>query len=509
MTRRAPASVTVYLCLVLLVMLAFVLALMESARLAALQAMSQRHARTAVQMLFAGYTRPLADRYDLFALQGGDEDLAAEAGSYFDLNAGGEGAKPFALRCKSEECRLTDTVSVRDNDWQPLLDQMTRWNHWQLAGEGTAGLKALIDSFNNASGRDEGQTYCQEIAAESSAAEAEAVSASKEEKAGEDKPKKTVEDPRPGILRLMKQGILKLVMEDREISAQSMDPSDCSYQTGQEKKLRLPFDFSGAAKAVNMIRENEEGVGMSLISAGDEDLAVMCYLSDHFSALTAPAKREGAHCLAYEMEYLLNGRKTDRENLENTVTRLAGLRLVMNMVYLYSDHGQSAALNEAVALIDAAGLPAAGEVLRLLLILCWAGAESLVDCSALTQGKKVPMLKGDADWNLSFENLGALAKGAGRLSDMIRDGSRGFDYRQYLTLLLMTVPREKKLIRMTQLIEKNVRMAEGCEAFAFSKSVVGARLEGKAVAEPVFSPLAGQVSMAFSTTYLYVPREGR
>ena len=62
--------------------------------------------------------------------------------------------------------------------------------------------------------------------------------------------------------------------------------------------------------------------------------------------------------------------------------------------YLYLSPDKDADLQRVVQGLSAAGMiPVAGEVLKLLLMICWASAEAAVDCAGLAEGGKVPLMR--------------------------------------------------------------------------------------------------------------------
>lgn len=73
-------QITVFLTLILLILLSFFTAAIESARMSALNAFSEKNLRLAVQGAFTEYCRPLWEDYHLFMLEG-DGDLEGRIGS--------------------------------------------------------------------------------------------------------------------------------------------------------------------------------------------------------------------------------------------------------------------------------------------------------------------------------------------------------------------------------------------------------------------------------------------
>ena len=97
------------------------------------------------------------------------------------------------------------------------------------------------------------------------------------------------------------------------------------------------------------------------------------------------------------------------------------LRTILNLAYLYLSPDKDADLQRVVQGLSAAGMiPVAGEVLKLLLMICWASAEAAVDCAGLAEGGKVPLMKDRNTWNMSVEQLLHAAAGGGKASEYFK-----------------------------------------------------------------------------------------
>lgn len=158
----------------------------------------------------------------------------------------------------------------------------------------------------------------------------------------------------------------------------------------------------------------------------------------------------------YEMEYLLGGKASDRENLEETVMKVLMIREGLNLMYLFSDsqkHGEARAL--AMTITGALGMTPLVEITALFIMSVWALGESIGDVKALLMGKKIQLLKGRADWRLGLEQLLEIGKG-GFMPDVEEEES-GFAYEGYLKLLLLGEESERKYYRMMDVIQRSLK----------------------------------------------------
>ncbi len=509
MMRRG--SITVYLSLIMLVMLSFVLALLDMARIGNGRAALVRYADMAAEMTFSQYTVPLAERYGIFALNGGEEKCAALYRQSLEMNIDPAIRKPFASGASLTSCELAGAENLSDRDWEPLYAQIRRYMLYKLGAKGLEGLGGLTEEFTHgARGDDAKDAFSGRLDSAGSAADEEARAAAEREKNGEDtpqtpEPEHIFKDPRKGTASWLKGGVMRLAVGDGPLSGREIDTSDCSYKIPADKVAKPRFDFVHYAQAVHDLDNQPSVETMTEHAGGGADaLLLNFYIQDRFKCYTDdPEKSEGKTALDYETEYILFGCGSDKENLENAVNAVFFIRMPFNLIYLYVDGGRDGELARAVASLGNAALPVAGEVIRLLLILCWASAESVVDCYALLHGKKVPVFKDAGSWNLSIDQIAEVAGSGASPGSFVRDGSRGLDYRKYLTVLLMACKKNKKLIRMTQLMEKNVRLEEGWEHFTIGSCITGATFTGQADIHGRFIAGMAMPSQAFKVSYSY------
>ena len=142
-------------------------------------------------------------------------------------------------------------------------------------------------------------------------------------------------------------------------------------------------------------------------------------------------------CLDYTLEYILEARDSDKENLEQVMLKLSGIRTGINLAYLITDQEKKA---QAYALASGAlgftGNMAIIKAGQYLVLSVWAYGEAITDLQKLYSGKKVELVKTKNTWNLSLEKLLAMDFG----TDSDEDGS-GIDYEGYIRMLLVMEKR--------------------------------------------------------------------
>ncbi len=214
-----------------------------------------------------------------------------------------------------------------------------------------------------------------------------------------------------------------------------------------------------------------------------EQILINEYLLDRMGNLHEPSK---GRSLAYEVEYILAGKQTDRENLAAVAAELMQLRAGMNFIYLLGcEEKRAEAEALATLLVGFTGMHGIIKVTQLLILTVWAEAEALVDVRALFAERHVPLTKDDMSWQLDFAGLL-------KFKESSLDGETqeldGLDYKDYLRLLLLKEQRSIRNGRTMDLIEGFVK--ENYDSgFSLGECVTELVLHTKFRAEPMFIKL--------------------
>ena len=112
------------------------------------------------------------------------------------------------------------------------------------------------------------------------------------------------------------------------------------------------------------------------------------------------------HDLSYEMEYIISGKSSDRENLTEVVEKIVGIRNVMNLGYLLTDSVKMSQLTFiASSAATAIGLPFLEPVIKAVLIEAWSLGEAVTDVKGLLKGNEVVFIKDKISWKTDIKNL--------------------------------------------------------------------------------------------------------
>lgn len=184
------------------------------------------------------------------------------------------------------------------------------------------------------------------------------------------------------------------------------------------------------------------------------------YCGMHFSNFRMEEKSGDEVCKQqYELEYLLLGGETDRENLAAAVKQLLMAREGMNLIHILSDsekQGEARAL--AMVITGALGLAPLVEIMTYFIMGIWALGESIADVRGLLAGEKIPIFKTRGDWTLSLEQL--LVMGHNQGFPQPEGTERGLDYEGYLKLLLLLENSEQKYYRMMDIMQMSIRQKQ-------------------------------------------------
>lgn len=171
-------------------------------------------------------------------------------------------------------------------------------------------------------------------------------------------------------------------------------------------------------------------------------------------------KKLGDSALDYEVEYIISGKGSDRENLSNAVVRLLQMRETANVRFLLGNEGKKSEAQELAILISTGlGHPEMEEPLTIAILCAWGYAEAAIDVNCLLMGGRVPVMKTDGDWRLPLTDLLMFRNYMGS------GGGRGLCYEEYLHYFLYRSSAEMNRKRCFDVMEANIRMAEGSDSF--------------------------------------------
>ncbi len=456
---RQKGMITIFLSLTGAILLSLLCTMIESARMQGCRAKAAAALDMGMFSVMGQFERELLERYDVFFLDGASgggsyskEQMNQELADFMKYNVYPntgrlfKGFDPFSLQMNGTEVNGVSLATdengeafyqqavgfVRENlpteVLSTLLERMEDGKRLEEAAELYKKRGEQIEKeLKGLEEQKKEMEKQQELEKQQAQAEGQEIV----EPETEEKPSiPAARNPLLVIAKIKRKGLMKLVLGDQAVS---------------EKKLSADSPSKRRRNQGNLPVEKKYGGFMS-------DLIFQQYLFERFSMFT-DEKKEGA--LDYELEYILCGKGSDKQNLKSVITRLMLLREGANFLYLASDAASmEAARALAAVLVGVIPIPGLVTVTAYALLLVWAYGESLLDLRELFAGGKVPVLKSRESWRLdlmSIPDLIQLLKGTNGSSE------NGISYAGYLQILYMLGSRGKYPMRALDMVEGYMR----------------------------------------------------
>lgn len=178
---------------------------------------------------------------------------------------------------------------------------------------------------------------------------------------------------------------------------------------------------------------------------GSREYMTTVYIFSAFKSGMSPADEENSF-FRNEIEYIIEGKKSDAANRSAVRADLLKLRTLLNSIYIYSSPKM---MKEALLLAETITPGPEAVITQAALIAAWAAMEAELDIKTLDEGGKVPVFKDPSSWKTDIN--GKVAAGKGEFEE------RGYDYEGYLKILLTALKKEVRLTRMMDLIQINLQ----------------------------------------------------
>lgn len=272
------------------------------------------------------------------------------------------------------------------------------------------------------------------------------------------------------IGRMAASGLLELVLPEQTVvsgTALKLDgtPSRNRYAKQGSNKADKTRSPSGSEYSDETGKQNMPGVFGPCL----DRLVIGEYGIRFFESF----ERELAQGDFYELEYIIQGKKYDRENLEGTVLRLVTLRSGLNMLHILADgKKRQEARGLALTVAGSIGMLPLVSILTFFIMQIWALGEALLDVRCLLEGGCIPFIKAGSDWRLDLDGLLEIGKQKSLAVNKAmenpgeyRDGSgqgkrKGVDYKGYLRILILGGCNEEMLYRLMDVIQMKIRRTE-------------------------------------------------
>lgn len=390
--QEFKGEITVFLCLVFVLLLSFIGALIQSASIHITKSMKRADTRLALESVFAEYQKDMLEEYDLFVKLDGDE--------------AGLSRRLWFYGAENIEHRIQKIQLLTDDKGQAFFNQAVR----SMGGKAPENKEVS------------------EVPWEEKAKEVNNELDSLLQEEGQSLP--TENNPIETVKRVEKSSLLSLVISEPENIS-----NRCVVLEGVPSHRILQTGTS------NFLTGSKDGASQKLLFTA--------YLAEHFPDYTKD-KKENA--LLYEAEYLLEGLKSDSENLEEVLKKILLIQTGKNYAYLLTDQTKQAeAETMALTLCSLLLVPEITELTKQAILFAWAYGEGIQDLRILTEGKRVPLIKTQETWQLSLENL--LKLGTDEDIRPQTGETEGMSYGDYVKVFLMAEKTERLCMRALDLVE--------------------------------------------------------
>lgn len=290
-----------------------------------------------------------------------------------------------------------------------------------------------------------------------------------------------VEDPRDKLKDSLKLGVLSYVAPGKTYSSENYNlknPPSTQYQDKEDQERDHEFrDIEVLNNVLDMAAKED------MVSTLTEHTAFAHYVTAHFSNGVNSVVDSAMKC---EVEYILKGKDNDYDNMEAVVNEMIWWRMPVNYAYLLTDmEKKSEALTLATTICVLTGTEPLIEIVKYLLLGCWAYGESLYEMQVLLSGENIPYVKADGNWYTDLQNLTPVNK--------VENATRGLSYEDCLMFLLAKKSSNALNVgysRILDVIEANLK--ENYPTFHITDCVGAMTIQGKVTVNPLFQSIGDE-----------------
>lgn len=260
-------------------------------------------------------------------------------------------------------------------------------------------------------------------------------------------------------------------------------PSDAVQATRGEGILGAAIrgePLSAASAAVQTLPSNRtcnQGTGLTegkeISDSLMENALVYQYILEKCGYYGVPKENSA---LAYEVEYILQKKGTDLDNLRETAQELLWIREAANAAFLFSSSLKQPAEEISLLITGILGLPELAELMTDVILFAWSYAESVKDIRILLTGGTVPLIKTENSWNTPFSQLLTYRAHL----DEWQACEDGFSYKEYLGALLFLHGSQDAVWGLADVMECDIRRTVGNEKFRIDGLIDGMTVQVEA-----------------------------
>lgn len=466
------ASITIFFAMLIGMMSSFFFALLEAARVPGLYTKAEVVTDTAVESVFAEYQKEIYQNYGLLFLDGayGSGDFQIEKAEQRLAEFGADNL--YGTKKEIRDLYSMDITACEIEKYQLATDDGgAAFRHLAAATAKREAGEGLLEDFSDKiQQKEELETKNGTVGdhlAEAEHAKEEAEKQKKEDKEEiEDNnsapnTQQDVKNPIEQVKEWKTRGVLSVVVQNEEAISKKAVAIEDSLERRQKQKGNL----SAAQSAV-------------------DEIWFFKYLETHMGSYR---NQKENRALDYEMEYILEGKSTDAENLEAAVKSIMKIREIGNLAYLVQDASKQTQAEELAATLMGWTLnPALITATKWGILGAWAYVESILDVRALLEGRQIAWIKNDQQWTADLDGIEENIDGFA----MAKDCENGWDYTKYLQFLLRLKKNKDVNYRSMDIIEANTNVIAD-EKIQMDHMITACEAKISYEAEPLFWRFVG------------------
>ena len=450
---RVKGSITIFLSLALLFVIALIGSLLESARVTVAGEVALDNSYLAEQNILAEYQRELWNDYHVFfvdaSLLNGEEGAVKLANSYMDkMMPGGKGDY---LGTTASFTSLSFKENMTENGCYFFAKQAAAYMKYGAA----AGVgKKLINNANLIKTAEDGTDTLRKglkikVEAEKKLIELEREKKKLEEKANDIKKgaKDIKEIIGTEVHAQSKSGLLGIEEAKRSESSNQIHTKMVEKPKAMAKKIEVQksevqddtpkYTEKEVADAKKKYKESQKNLDdatgdgsakgtLSFFISGDKKISkrkisstawgevqtekeektdlvekglLILYAKAHFKNFLSKTKEDDKkEALKYGLEYLIAGKESDEANLSSVANRIFGLRTIVWYGYFLTRKDKMAEAEAiAAAIASVLALPTAIEIIKYGIVMGWSMDEARKEVKSLLKGEDIPLLPGKSE----------------------------------------------------------------------------------------------------------------
>ena len=451
--KEYDGYITVYLALTLGIMISLITTMLAGARMRTVRFQTECVTDIGLESIFAEYHREMLNRYGLLFIDssygtgsGSEEAVKSHLLHYMNLNfdAVKKNMAGRDLTASHADNAVIDGVAFATDGRGSVLDyQIDRYmkvkyglGYIPVFKNDTEDLNSYLDQYED-----------YHSSRESAHGTVDSLIEEYNSQLPEDEEPYSISNPADSVEDLSDSNVLFYALGDTS---------------------GMPFRSTDPGLLISH-RSYREGAGLRDYQEVPKGMTFKALLIDYIYDKCGYYKNEKPDtALSYEIEYILEGKGSDIENMESIATKIFKIRYAVNMAYLLSnDEKKAEAEALALAATAAIGQPELEDAVTYTILFAWGYAESAKDIRILYDGHGLTMIKTDATWNTP---LAILVDFKAHLSEYVPPEGN-MDYKKFLDIFLAAKSIEDINFGLMDIMEADIRRSPGNCGFKIDDQV--------------------------------------